>query len=246
MKPLAVYDLESTSADVGIAKIVQLALVPIGNEQDTLNLLVNPGCPIPAEATEVHGITDEAVADAPFFLGVAEQVQEVVSNVLLVGYNCRSFDAPLLDRELQDAGQPGLGLDTLEEIDVFRLWKELEPRTLVGAAERFLDPGSWKFHDAADDCRVTAAVLDKVRRKWGGLGEPLSVEKCLALSKPSWEVDRDGKLRREDDRRIVFSFGKHKGKSAQEHRGYLRWMLSSNFSASTKAAIRKLLAAGRC
>ena len=68
---LCALDLETTSADPTTARIVSATVVWVGGGQqpESVDLLVNPGIEIPAEATAIHGITTErarAEGDEPF------------------------------------------------------------------------------------------------------------------------------------------------------------------------------------
>jgi DNA polymerase III subunit epsilon len=66
-RPLAFFDLETTGVRIGRDRIVQIGIVRLlpGGGRERYQTLVRPGIPIPPEATEVHGITDADVADAP-------------------------------------------------------------------------------------------------------------------------------------------------------------------------------------
>ena len=158
---LLYFDLETTSADPWTCRIVEMAFLPIGNwhERAPLVTRVSPGVPIPPEASEIHGIRDGDVADLPGFEAHAGRVQELVDEAVLVGYNSRTFDSIIIDRELRMAGQPGLKRDperperiTHPEIDLLQLWHQLEPRTLQGALARFLsgELPNYQAHSAAE------------------------------------------------------------------------------------------------
>jgi len=61
-----------------------------------LDTLVKPSIPIPAEVTEIHGITDEIVADAPNFPEVYPRIAEVLENKRILIYNAQ-FDIKILN-----------------------------------------------------------------------------------------------------------------------------------------------------
>ncbi len=72
-RPLAFVDLETTGTSPASDRIVEIAILkvqPDGTE-DFRRKRVNPGVPIPAEATAIHGITDADVADEPPFQAYA-------------------------------------------------------------------------------------------------------------------------------------------------------------------------------
>ena len=86
-RPLAVLDLETTGTDTKIDRIVEvsvLKLVP-GGEPDHRTRRVNPGVPIPPEATAVHGITDDDVADCPAFRAIAPGLARFLDGCDLCG-----------------------------------------------------------------------------------------------------------------------------------------------------------------
>jgi|ERR1017187_352801 hypothetical protein len=77
VRPLAFFDLETTGVDVATDRIVELAvlkLLPDGTEQ-TFHTLINPGVPIPASASEIHGIRDEDVRDKSEFGQIADNFE---------------------------------------------------------------------------------------------------------------------------------------------------------------------------
>src|SRR5689334_20418295 len=75
-KPLIFFDLETTGLDCQKDRIVELSAKKINPDgsQSSLYHLINPGIKIPQEATEIHGITNEKVADKPPFCDIAEAV----------------------------------------------------------------------------------------------------------------------------------------------------------------------------
>ena len=72
-RPLAVIDLETTGIDTKIDRIVEVSVLKLspGGGADHRTRRVNPGVPIPPEATAVHGISDDDVADSPAFRAIA-------------------------------------------------------------------------------------------------------------------------------------------------------------------------------
>ena len=236
------FDLETTGLDPDTARIVELAAV---DEEDdptapAYHRRFHPGGPIPEAASRVHGITDDDVAGAPRFGEEAGAVQRLFRGRTLCGYNLRSFDTPLLDAELRRSDRPGLDLEAVREIDLYRIWTMLEPaggrgrRTLEAAVERYLGRRHPGAHGAADDARVLPELHDAMRDEHG-----LDREEMLELSAPPSEVDRAGKLQRLEGE-VVFAFGKHAGDPVLEHPGYVDWMLDADFPGETKRILRRL------
>lgn len=232
MKWLAL-DMETTGLDTATARIVELALC--GAEGEVFHSFVDPGCHIAPEATAVHGITDETVSGQPMFAVIAQTVQNMLNGVGLVSYNGRSFDVLILDRELREAGQPGIDLDRVREIDLYRVWQEAEPRTLVGALKRYCQREHGDAHGALADASALVELLRAMATVHG-----LSTSQMIAMSRPANEVDRSGKLRRVEDGTVVFAFGQHEGEPVSAHADYIEWMRRKDFPADTLQALREV------
>ena len=241
-----VFDLETTSADPNEARIVQMAFCRLDGSM-LLDVLVNPGCPIPPSSTKVHGITDEKVKYERTFAELAFDAQSAIDGSVLCGYNSRRYDVPVLDRHLREAGEPGIDLGTVREIDAHQAWIAMRPRTLVGALQEFCGEELGDAHDALADARATAKVIDAMARSICRLEHGMD-DDCHAfgdlegLSKPDWEIDRAGKFRKcPETGRAILNIGKHRGDYAANHPGFLRWMLEKEFTPETKAHIERWL-----
>lgn len=237
-------DCEATGADPDNDRIVQMCFHRQGGR--TFSTLVNPERPIPAEATEIHKITDADVAGAPPFRHFAAQLQRQLQGVVLAGYNNRRFDTVLLDTELRRAGQPGLargedGRFALVELDLYSLLQALEPRTLVVTAKRFAGVDLENAHDAEADTLVLPKVFAGMVSFFGL--QDRSIEDLCALSIPEGEIDRDGKFRRRADGVVVYNFGDKRGTPVAEDIGLARWMLKKDFPEESKQVARELIEA---
>lgn len=236
------FDVETTSLDLETARIVDLGMVqydPIGGHVVAYAGRFDPGCPIPAAATEVHGIRNVDVAGCPSFAEEAQVIQEALFGSILAGFNIRRFDVPILDAELRRAGQPGVDFDRVREIDAYRIWFNLEPRNLEGAVKRFApDYEPEDVHAGAADALSTCHVLAGMADEWD-----LTPEAMESVTRPENEVDRFGKFVYDDDGVICFNFGKHKGKPAMSEQSYLQWMISSSatFHPQIVAVVKDLL-----
>ncbi|MET9294851.1 3'-5' exonuclease [Streptomyces sp. NPDC003077] len=93
----AIVDTETTGL-TATSRIVEIA-VTTASGKVLLNTLVNPGEPIPAEATALHGITDAMVADAPSFSTILPRLTEALAGRRIVIYN-REYDTGRLLWEL--------------------------------------------------------------------------------------------------------------------------------------------------
>jgi DNA polymerase III subunit epsilon len=102
--PVAMIDVETTGTDASVDRVVELAIV-LGRKGEVVSRnawLVNPGRPIPQEATAIHGISDADVADKPTFADVSKEISAALERALPAAYNA-SFDRGFLLAEIQRA-----------------------------------------------------------------------------------------------------------------------------------------------
>ena len=81
-KPIAFIDLETTGTNLGTDRIVEIAIVKIAKDgtRQIKRKLINPEMPIPSGSSEIHGITDDMVKDAPTFRQVANELKQWVAD----------------------------------------------------------------------------------------------------------------------------------------------------------------------
>jgi DNA polymerase-3 subunit epsilon len=163
-----IYDFETTGPDPETAHVCQVGVVLMraGQVLTRRSLLCNPGIPIPEEATEIHGITDEMVASAtPEAELLAKVSNWIMGARVIVHYNGLHYDAPILRRVLGEASE--IRRSDCAEVDVLTLvrsdkigrwWKGKGRHKLTAVADRFGIDASGA-HDAAVDCIATGRVL---------------------------------------------------------------------------------------
>lgn len=141
---LAFIDIESTGLDPATDRIVELAIVILRVDGTTMErcLRMNPGVPIPPEATAVHGITDADVAYKPRFEQYALALKCLLEDCDLAGFNCLNYDVPLLWEEFFRAGIEW-DLSGKQIIDVGNIFKKKEQRTLGAAVEFYSKRDQW-------------------------------------------------------------------------------------------------------
>ncbi|MFG2131343.1 3'-5' exonuclease [Streptomyces sp. NPDC048751] len=188
--PLAAFDTETTGVDVETDRIVSAALVvqdAAGTRPRVSRWLVNPGVPVPAEATAVHGLTEEHLHrngrwPAPVMYEIAELLAEqAAAGRPLVVMNA-PFDLTLLDRELRRHRASSLNrwfeASPLLVLDPRVLDKHLDRyrkgrRTLTDLCAHYgvaLD----EAHDAAADAKASMDVVRAVGRRFAARLERLS------------------------------------------------------------------------
>ncbi|MCB0520195.1 MAG: GIY-YIG nuclease family protein [Lewinellaceae bacterium] len=101
----AIVDIETTGGKAARDKITEIAIVLHNGQSvvDTFESLINPEVPIPYGITELTGITNEMVADAPRFFEVAKQVVKMTEGAVFVAHNVR-FDYSFVQEEFRRLG----------------------------------------------------------------------------------------------------------------------------------------------
>lgn len=105
-RPIIFFDLETTGIDIARDRIVEISMVKVmpDGEEIVRTRRINPGMPIPAEATAIHGITDEDVKDCPLFPQIAKSLAQFIEGCDFGGFNSNRFDLPMLVEEFMRAG----------------------------------------------------------------------------------------------------------------------------------------------
>lgn len=242
---IAFIDLETTGVDLEKDRIVQIGATKTEPDLKTIidkrTILINPGIPIPAGATAVHGITDEMVHGQPFFKQIAKSLFGWLDGCELGGFNITNFDIPLLSEEFDRAGivWPAAGRRPLI-FDSCRIYHDREKRDLSAAAKFYCDIDHTDAHDAGADVSVTIDILAAQLLFYPDL-KSMSLQELSKLSLPDNRIDLAGKLELNEQGVPVYAFGKDRGKSIRENIGFANWMLKQPFPADTKRHLRKIL-----
>lgn len=161
-----VLDTETTGLDPAAGhRIIEIGCVELEDRLytgRTLHHYVNPGRGIDAGAQDVHGITDEQLADKPPFAEVAVELREFVSGAELVIHNA-PFDVSFLDAEYgRISASHGSIRDWCEVLDTLVLARELYPgqaNSLDALCKRHrVDNSGREYHGALLDAQLLADV----------------------------------------------------------------------------------------
>lgn len=97
-----VVDVETTGGSSHFHRVTEIGAVKVrgGEVLEEFQTLINPGRPIPKNITQITGITNEMVADAPKFSDIAEQFEAFTKGAIFVAHNSR-FDYGFIQREFQ-------------------------------------------------------------------------------------------------------------------------------------------------
>lgn len=242
-KPICFFDLETTGINVAKDRIVEIAILkvyPNGNKESH-TWRVNPEMPIPIEASSVHGITNEMVANEPTFKELAPKVYQLISDSDLGGYNSNRFDIPVLAEEFLRA-EIDFDLKRALSVDVQTIFHKMEKRTLEAAYRFYCGKELINAHSAEADTSATYEVLLGQLKKYPNLKNDIAFLSDFSSHKD--RADFAGFIVYNDEGTEVFSFGKYKGKSVVEvlenDPGYFGWLQNADFPLYTKKVLTRI------
>ena len=186
-----VLDTESTGLDPKRSRIVEIAVVEFdpatGTTGQHFHTLVNPGCPIPAECTAIHGISDQDVAGAPKFKDVLPQLAAFLDGTACVIHNA-NYDTALLTAELQRLKTKAFGNMVCVVIDTLKIARQVLPgrkHKLDSLCDHYsVDRSARSVHGALIDCALLAAIYPHLRGNLEELAESLSTRLPFRFGEP--------------------------------------------------------------
>jgi len=162
-------DVETTGTLSYVDHIVELAAVRFsdGNKQASFSSLVNPGAPIPEEASRVNGITDEMLKDQPKIDDVLHEFSEFCAQDPLVAHNA-VFDFQFLSVALEKCYcQAPYG----PLFDTYSLSKKVFPglsNYKLSTVVEYLKIPASHFHRAKQDAWACGEVFNHILKKVNG------------------------------------------------------------------------------
>jgi DNA polymerase-3 subunit epsilon len=247
-KPLVVFDLETTGLDLVKDRIIQLSYIKVypSGVEERGNYLINPECNIIPLITQLTGISNEDVKDAPTFKQLASKLSELFKGCDFAGFNSNNFDIPLLAEEFLRAG---IDFDFSKSrlIDACTIFRKLERRNLASAYKFYCGrkmEEDFTAHRADEDTEATWRVLQGqldyyTEEHQRSLGEDPEdrilqndVQMLADFSRANNNVDFAGRIvwgeakdakgntvLDNDGKPVMteyFNFGKHKGKTVAD------------------------------
>lgn len=253
LKPLAVFDLETTGTNVATDRIIEISIIKLtpDDKEHVLTQRINPTIAIPAEATAIHGISNEDLKNEPTFADAGPRIASFLVNCDLAGYNSNKFDIPLLVEEFLRADIP-FDIKGRRFVDVQNIFHKMEPRTLRAAYKFYCQKELIDAHSAEADARATLEVLKSQIMCYenveyvgadGIVCKPI-INDIKALHDFSFQnrnADMAGHIIYNAKNNEVFNFGKYKGKTVDEifmiEPSYYDWMMKADFPLYTKKVI---------
>ncbi|MGK9476641.1 exonuclease domain-containing protein [Melioribacter sp. OK-6-Me] len=158
-----VFDFETTGASARNERAIEIGIVKIRNKKiiNTFSSYINPGKQIPHYITQLTGISDEDVSNAPYFEDIYNKIVEFFGDSILVAHNLK-FDYSFLKFECLKTGlelPENPAICTLELAK--RIYPEL-PSKALGSLTRHLKIRHRNVHTGLGDALATAKILIKM------------------------------------------------------------------------------------
>jgi DNA polymerase-3 subunit epsilon len=240
-RPLAILDLEATGTAPHRDRIVEISVLKIFPDGRKLlrERRINPGVPIPSDASAVHGIYNDDVAHEPDFPQIATGLAELLRDCDLAGFGIVQFDLPLLRAEFERAGVD-FDIEGRRILDAKAIYHHKEPRTLAAAHDFYCGEPLADAHCATADTLATYRVLVSQLLRYPDLPHDLAELHRLSNPRQADFVDSEGKLIWRDGE-VYFNFGKHRGVPLREavtiDYEYVRWLTQKDFRPDFKTII---------
>ena len=160
-----IIDFETTGLNPKTDRIIEVGAIKVRNGEivDTYETYVNPLKHITKRVTDINGISDDTVVDAPLENDVLPEIGNFISGEIIVGYNINfdlNFLKAALDRYNVDF-VPGITVDVLR----------LARKHITGVENykletvmKVLEPDFVQAHRALRDCCATKKVLDYIKQ----------------------------------------------------------------------------------
>jgi len=241
--PIIFFDLETTGINIASDRIVELSYLKIypNGEEESRTFRINPTIPISPKSTEIHGITDEDVKDAPTFTEVGKIIAKTLEGCDIAGYNSNKFDIPMLAEEMIRA-DIDIDLKKRKFIDVQVIFHKKEQRTLGAAYQFYCKKELINAHSSEADTRATFEVLQAQLDRYTDL--PNDIDELSKFSSHNNNVDFAGRIILDEKGIECFNFGKYKGRAVEDvfekDPAYYSWMINNDFPLYTKKVLTNI------
>lgn len=170
----AALDVETTGLDPERDRVIEIGIVLFhfdGEgalvEEKSWGSLVNPGSPIPAASTSIHGITDFDVWTAPAFQELPPELEPLLEGRVMVAHNA-PFDASFMLAEYRRANREWPAREMADSLSLLRLSHPHLISFNLGKAAFVLGIETGTSHRAVDDARTCMALFAQAARRISG------------------------------------------------------------------------------
>lgn len=249
-KPLCIFDLETNSPKPEVAKICSISIIKIMPDgiKEIKHTLVNPEVLMSDEVIAIHGITNDAAAQAPTFKQISKGIAAFIQGCDLGGFNSNHFDRLVLANAFDNSG-----LDAMEVfadatwIDVSNIYRHFNRRRLIDAYLRYTGKTLSDAHSSAFDSLATLETLEAIMWEHGD-DMPVDLAGLSRMLMDNKPLDLFGKIVRNAEGVALFNFGQYKDESVESIIGpsgrnvsYLDFIINKgDFHKSTRKVISDL------
>lgn len=159
------FDIETTGLSAARDKITEIGAVKVENGviTDTFSTFVNPEMPIPQKITQLTGITDEMVKDAPSQSEAVSAFLEFAGDNVLVAHNA-PFDTSFIAKACEDMGRE-YNYTSIDTVAISRAILTDIKNCKLDTVAKFLRLGEFNHHRATDDAEMLAKIFITLCRR---------------------------------------------------------------------------------
>ena len=153
------FDIETTGLSAARDKITEIGAVKVENGviTDTFSTFANPEMPIPQKITQLTGITDDMVKDAPSQSDAVSAFLEFAGDNVLVAHNA-PFDTSFIAKACEDMGRE-YNYTSIDTVAISRAILTDIKNCKLDTVAKFLRLGDFNHHRATDDAEMLARIF---------------------------------------------------------------------------------------
>ncbi|MEO0202648.1 MAG: 3'-5' exonuclease [candidate division WOR-3 bacterium] len=152
-----ILDIETTGINPKKDRIIEIAIIELENWKviNEFSTLINPNVRIPEKAYKIHNISEKMLIDAPKFEDISNILRKTLSNAIVFGYRCLTFDLKFINYELFRIGKIPI-FPTVFDLSAFNDF--FKAKSLYKMAKR-LKINIKKRHRALTDAQITLKIM---------------------------------------------------------------------------------------
>lgn len=238
------FDLETTGLSIKEDRIVELCAVKYRKDKTKVSIhkYFNPNREVSKEAEEIHGLTNEFLSTYDSFDSSSTELFEFFSGCDLGGYNCMTFDIPMLFEEFARCNKQ-LNVFNINIIDSYQLLNKYETRKLNDIYKRFFNKDIENAHNTEADIEATIKIFEKqvelYKLEDKNINEISDIIKTT--SDGSKLIDLSGWFKKTPSNEYLYNKGKHKDTLIKDNLSYLKWFMEcKDMETNSRSVANKL------